>query len=211
MSLKLAFKVKAKPVKVSIGNETTGILEVESLGCLTAAESTIVDNASDFDRKKAVAGLAQKIVNKYNAGLPAATSSSKDGDGFGAKKLKMVPTFDAIQHWLNGKANAEEMELIGDYLEDLFELSEAVGKDLTTRNNAYALAILNGRMKQEATIEDMTADLSNALITRLSLFAILEQQGEPYDEDKYFGNTDEATPVEAIVEAELTEEDLGKS
>lgn len=211
MSLKLVFTTKAKPVKVSVGNETTGILQVESLGCLSAIESAIVDNASDFDRKKAVAALAQKIVNKHNATLPAVTTDSKEGNGFAAKKLKMVPTFDAIQHWLNGKATGEEMEVIGDHLEELFELSSAATKDLETRNNAYALAILNGRLKQDTTIEEMTTELSPALVTRLSLFAILEQQGELYDEDKYFGDTDEVAAAAVADEVELTEEDLGKS
>jgi hypothetical protein len=199
-SLKIPFKVQPKKTLIEVGNETTGVLEIESLESLSIAEKMTIEKEGLLDIPKAVAKLARKIWENLNQ------STVKDDKGFG-KKISLVSVNDAIARRVNGDSKKEDsdLELIGDYLDELLEIQDRILKERERKIQVYAHAVATHRLKLDCTIEELDQALGSALMARVGLFALYEESGLKYKETPDEEAASEPKPVQ-----ETSEEDLLK-
>jgi RNA-binding protein YhbY len=198
-SLKVPFKVLPKTVMIEVGNATTGVIDIQSFLYLHTAEKMLIEKSGLLDVPKAIAKLAKKICEVLNAQPP------KDEKGFG-KKISLVQINDAIARRVNGdekKADAD-LDLIGDFLEELMEIQDRIVAERAIKIQVYAHAVYSCRFEQQCTIEELEKALGSALMSRVGLFAIYEELGIEYKE-----TPDEEPPVDPKP-AELSEEDVLK-
>lgn len=199
-SLKVPFKVLPKEVLIEVGNVTTGIIEIQSFLYLHSAEKMLIEKSGLLDVPKAIAKLAKKICESLNQ------HPIKDEKGFG-KKISLVQVNDAIARRVNGdeKKTDADLDLIGDFLEELMEIQDRLVEERAIKMRVYAHAVYSCRFEQQCTIEELEKALGSALMSRIGLFAIYEELGIEYKE-----TPDEEPPSEPDPAPTLSEEDVLK-
>lgn len=211
--MNLSYKIDPTPATALVGNAQTGTIEVPVYETLLPAEIQFIESQELPDRRKPIATLAQKITTELNAAHAVKPSTSAEGEGFAPKAVRLVAIYYGCYNWIFGGLTEAQLDLIGDYLDELNALSDEVSALLDRKSQVYAVAILTGRLGQKCTIADLKDPdkIHPGLADRLATLAFLEEQGSVYDEAKQFP----IEPVETEAKKEIpaveeTEETLGK-
>jgi hypothetical protein len=209
----LSYQTEPTTPSTIVGVASTGIIEVPVYGTLLPEEVKFIEEQELPDRRKPITVLADRITKAINA-QHETVSTSREGNGFAPKAVKLLQVYYAVYAWIFGGITEAQIELIGDYLEDLNKLSDEVSALLENKSYIYALAILNGRLEQKLTIADLKNPkvLRPGLVDRIATLAYLEERGDIYDEaTQYPTEKPQATEAKAEIVPEESEETLGKS
>lgn len=211
--MNLSYTSAPVAASATIGTEQTGILEVPVYGTLLPCEVEYIESQELAEQRKPIALLAEKITKILNENHAVTPSTSDKGEGFAPKAVKLVSVYYACYAWVFGGTTQAHIDLIGDFLNDLNALSDAISALLDRKSQVYALAILTGRLEQKCTISDLKdpAKIHPGLADRLGTLAFVEERGDVYDEAKLFPiEKPEPTEEKDTATPEETDETLGK-
>lgn len=180
----LPFVVKPKRTfsKVQIGNEKSGIIEIEKRGYLTVSEKTFVDSVTQgSDAVSLIVALATRISSALDESVEAC----------------YVSIMKAIQNNLDDDELARRIK--ADYSKELGDVIAQLGDSMQKRAIAAATVLIQSRIDSEWTLED-TLNQDPALLAAFSDFYQSEELGDI-----------EPEPSEKKSETEQAAELVGKS
>lgn len=176
---KLPFVVqpKAKAVKVKIGNEDTGIFEIERKGYLTVAEKAFVDNfVNGSDAMRGIVNLSNKVSTK--------------------KKMKKETAYVVIMNVMQGILDTKiEREIAEEFSDDINTISNEMIETQNKRSLAVATILLQSRVNSEWTLED-TFNLDPEILIQLTdLYNMEESKTRIEEESESKSQEEEAKEV----------------
>lgn len=151
MAKTLPFVVQPRrdPIKIEIGSDESGKIEIERRGYLTVAERFYVNQVVSSDRTM---GIMVSLANKI------------------AKKVKKTPgeSYTLIGDYLQGKTTPSDTKAIDEnFSEEIQDLTSEMTRVASTRELAQATVIMQSRIDDEWTTQDTLAlhpDLLSGLV-----------------------------------------------
>lgn len=163
---KLPFIVepKAKPVKIKIGNEDTGVFEIERRGYLSVAEKSFVDG---FTSASGSLREMVKVSNKISS----------------TTKLSREDAYRCLMDVMAGNIHSKmEKDVATTYAEEIGELMTLMSEVQSKRMIAIATILLQSRVSSDWTLDD-TMELDPLVLEELSnLYDLEESKKKPESE-----------------------------
>jgi hypothetical protein len=158
-ALPFVVQPRRKPVKILIGNEDCGILEIEARGYLTVAEKYYVSQVINSDRS---VSLMLTLSNKI------------------AKKFKKDPQegYKILTDHLQNKGSEDHRKTIEEnFQEEINDLTGEITRVASMRELAQATVLMRSRIDEEWNTDD-TMNLDSELIKGLVDLYIKEELRE---------------------------------
>lgn len=150
---------RRKPVKVQIGNEDCGILEIEARGYLTVAEKFYVSQVINGDQSVSLMlSLSHKIAKKFK-------KDTQEG-------------YKILTDYLQSRGTEAQREIIEqNFQEEINDLTGEITRVASMRELAQATVLMRSRIDEEWSTDD-TLELDSDLIQGLVDLYVKEELRE---------------------------------
>lgn len=172
-TLPFVVQPRRKPVKVRIGSEDCGILEIEARGHLTVAEKFYVSQIVNGDKTVSLMiGLSNKIAKRLK-------KDQKDG-------------YTILTDYLQNRSSVAHRDIIDEeFGDEIQELTGEITRISSLRELAQATIMMRSRIDPDWSTDD-TLELDTELIEALvKLYNEEERKEFPETEDKEITVDDE--------------------
>jgi hypothetical protein len=164
---KLPFVIapKAEPIKVTVGNEEIGVLELPRINDLSPSDRLYIREASkdlpNLQRQ------AVRIAKEIKAQRPTREGVDSEGNAI-ATEMGLAEIYSALI--------ASDTELLGEFLSEILDYQDVLQRLIDERPAIMATAMLK-RIESDWTLEDTMTSVSSKLLSEINQFALKEENG----------------------------------